>query len=270
MIVPEERDLAEALIQLAEKYGKFNEDKTGIWAGYTPAAENDVADIGVTCANCLLYEGGSSCKIISLEVEPMGKCRFAVIPDGVVKVETASVEAVFADNSSDKYISGINQPRDASGQFRQVLARIKLDAGKSGLDNVIEKVEEAENFDDAGNYGKAVESADDLISIIDRLDSGALNAEALENIRSSSEQLGLVIANLPLPFGKDAQKVRFSDLPPALRDLIEDMMAKVEKKIGKDDADIATKSLRSYKSGGDVYSQGEVSSEMSKLLRLLT
>jgi hypothetical protein len=270
MIVPEERDLAEALIQLAEKYGKFNEDKTGIWAGYTPAAENDVADIGVTCANCILYEGGSSCKIIDQEVEPMGKCRFAVIPDGVVKMETSNVEAVFADKSDDKFISGINQPRDASGQFRTVLARIKLDAGKSGLDNVIKKVEEAENFDDAGNYAKAVESADDLIGIIDRLDSGALNAEALENIRSTSQELGQVIANLPLPFGKDAQKVRFSDLPPALRDLVDDMMQKVEDKIGKEDADIATQSLRAYKSGGDVYSQGEVSSEMSKLLRLLT
>jgi hypothetical protein len=78
------------------------------------------------------------------------------------------------------------------------------------------------------------------------------------------------LSNLPLPFGKDAQKVRFSDLPPVLRDLIDDMVTKVEAKIGKEDADIATESLRNYKSGGDVYSQGEVSSEMSKLLRLLT
>jgi hypothetical protein len=270
MIVPEERDLADALIQLAEKYGKFNEDKTGIWAGYTPAAENEVADIGVTCANCVLYEGGSSCKIIEQPVEPMGKCRFAVIPDGVVSVETASAEAVFADSSEDKYISGINQPRDASGQFRKVLALIKENAGASGLDSVINKVEEAENFDDAGNYTKAVGSARQLIGIIDRLDSGALNAEALENIRSTSQKLGQVIANLPLPFGKDAEKVRFSDLPPALRDLIDDMMKKVEEKIGKKDADIATAKLRSYKAGSDVYSQGEVSSDMSTLLRLLT
>jgi hypothetical protein len=79
-----------------------------------------------------------------------------------------------------------------------------------------------------------------------------------------------VIANLPLPFGRDAQKVRFSDLPPAMRDLIEDMVSKVEEKIGKEDADVATEKLQSYMSGGDAYSQMEVSSDMSKLLRLLT
>jgi hypothetical protein len=78
------------------------------------------------------------------------------------------------------------------------------------------------------------------------------------------------MANLPLPFGSDTQKVRFSDLPPALKDLIDDMITKVEDKIGKKDADVATSALRAYKAGGDMYSQGEVSSQMSKLLRLLT
>lgn len=85
VIVAEERDLANALIEIANKYGKFNEDDTGIWAGYESAAENENAEYGVTCANCMLYEGGSSCKIIAAEVEPMGYCRFALIPDGIVK-----------------------------------------------------------------------------------------------------------------------------------------------------------------------------------------
>jgi len=48
------------------------------------------------------------------------------------------------------------------------------------------------------------------------------------------------------------------------------MISRVEAKIGKEDADVATQSLRSYMSGADLYSQGEVQSEMSKLLRLLT
>jgi hypothetical protein len=83
-LVPEERDLANALIIIAEKYGKFNEDKTGIWAGYETAEENEVASIGVKCSNCVLYRGGTECAIIDAEVEPDGYCRFAVIPDGVV------------------------------------------------------------------------------------------------------------------------------------------------------------------------------------------
>ena len=162
------------------------------------------------------------------------------------------------------------QPRDTSGKFRKVLARLKSDLGKSGLQDVVEKVEEAENLDSAGNYDQAVESAQELISIIDRLDAKALNPEALENVRTSAGQLGEVIANLPFAFGADAEKIRFSDVPPALRDLMEDMVDRVVEKIGKEDADIATEELRTFMSGGDYYSQSEISSEMSKLLRLLT
>jgi len=82
---PEEKALADALIQITQKYGKFNQDYTGVWAGYDDPTKNEVASIGVKCSNCVLYNGGSSCKIISLPVAPEGKCRFAVIPDGVVK-----------------------------------------------------------------------------------------------------------------------------------------------------------------------------------------
>jgi hypothetical protein len=86
-LVPEEQELAAALVEIANKYGKFNEDETGIWAGYTPASENKDQEIGVHCGNCVLYAGGDQCQIISLPVEPMGVCRFAVLPDGAIKKE---------------------------------------------------------------------------------------------------------------------------------------------------------------------------------------
>jgi hypothetical protein len=84
-LVPEERELAEALSAIAEKYGKFNDDYTGIWAGYEKPENNENASIGVKCSNCVLYQGGTTCKIIAAAVSPEGKCRFAVIPDGLVK-----------------------------------------------------------------------------------------------------------------------------------------------------------------------------------------
>lgn len=93
-LVPEESDLAEALVEIAETYGKFNEDATGIWAGYTPPSENDVAGIGVKCSNCVLYMGNGECRIIEMEVEEEGKCRFAVIPDGVVDVGVLEGEKI--------------------------------------------------------------------------------------------------------------------------------------------------------------------------------
>lgn len=86
-LVPEERDFANAILEVVEKHGKFNEDGTGVWAGYTPADENEDSDIGVTCANCVFYGGGDQCAIIALPVEPMGKCRLAVLPEGAVKPE---------------------------------------------------------------------------------------------------------------------------------------------------------------------------------------
>jgi hypothetical protein len=162
------------------------------------------------------------------------------------------------------------QPRDASGKFRQVLARIKQDLGTSGLDRVLDKIAEAENFDSTGDYAGAAKAAGDLLSIIDRLDTGALNAEALENVRVSAGELGKVIANLPFAFGEEAQKIRYSDLPPALKDLMKDMITRVEDKIGQEDADEATEGLRKFISGSDLYNQSEISSQMAKLLRLLT
>jgi hypothetical protein len=243
----------------------------------TPAPQEPTDEAGMECGMCKEYgcicpgcvgqpcqcAGGCTC----------GKCHTNMAysneeTDDLGKAPAAEPQTMPGDDV--KYISGKTQPRDAKGKFRQVLARIRKNAGDSGLQNVLEKIEETENLDDAGNYIEAARSATDLIGIIDRIDSGALNPRALENVRSSARELGETIANLPLPFGADAEKVRFSDLPPALRDLVEDMITRVEAKIGKEDADEATKSLRSYMSGGDVYSQGEISSELAKMLRLLT
>jgi hypothetical protein len=82
---PEETALASSLLSITKKYGKFNQDGSGVWAGYKSAANNDKRHIGVKCSNCIMWEGGSTCKIIDLPVEPEGKCRFAVIPNGVVR-----------------------------------------------------------------------------------------------------------------------------------------------------------------------------------------
>ena len=81
----EESALAMALLEITKKYGKFDQDKDGVYAAYDPPSRNEVASIGVKCANCVFYKGGKSCEIIALDVEPEGKCRFAVIPNGVVK-----------------------------------------------------------------------------------------------------------------------------------------------------------------------------------------
>lgn len=87
-LVPEEQDLAEALGEIADKYGKFNDDNTGIWAGYTSAEDNvENAAIGVKCGNCVFWEAPNGCQIISAETEEGGLCRFAILPDGAVTAD---------------------------------------------------------------------------------------------------------------------------------------------------------------------------------------
>jgi hypothetical protein len=108
-LAEEEAALADALVTIASNYGKFNEDETGIWAGYDSPEENEVKSIGVKCGNCVLYEGDGICKIIAQQVEDEGKCRFAVIPDGLVspEMEDEEEEDDEEENSMSSLISMI-------------------------------------------------------------------------------------------------------------------------------------------------------------------
>ena len=162
------------------------------------------------------------------------------------------------------------QPRDAQGKFRLVLARLKQDLGVASLDAVAKKVGQVENLDNTGNYVAAAAGARDVIDTVNRMDTGALDNTALVNVRTGAKALAETISNLPLPFADQSQKVRFSDLPPALANLMKDMIEKVEDKVGEKDAGAATSELKSFMAGGDMYSQSEISSKMNTLLRLLT
>lgn len=80
-----EREFANALLSIAQKYGKLSDnDGNGIWVGYVSEDENDNYEIGVRCENCVLHESDYVCKIIKSRIEPGGYCRLAAIPDGVV------------------------------------------------------------------------------------------------------------------------------------------------------------------------------------------
>jgi hypothetical protein len=51
---------------------------------------------------------------------------------------------------------------------------------------------------------------------------------------------------------------------------MKDMIDRVEAKIGYEDADVATADLKKFMTGTDYFNRSEISSEMAKLLRLLT
>jgi len=200
-------------------------------------------------------------------------------PDAVVKDAIDQVEggvdpkALTPEQQKAKDVGNYTaktQPRDAQGRFRLVLARLKQDLGTAELADVAQQVAQVENLDNAGNYAEAAKGARDVIEAVNRIDTKALDPTALGSVRLGATALAKAISNLPLPFADQSQKIRFSDVPPALADLMKEMMTKVEKKIGADDAAVANEKLKSFISGSDVFSQSEISSEMNKLLRLLT
>jgi hypothetical protein len=132
-LVPEEQELADALLLITQKYGKFNDDNTGVWAGYTPASENEEnAKIGVKCGNCVFFNSPNGCSIIESEVEDGGLCRFAVLPDGTV---TAAAEEYGGEcppatqdiilnlenrqNAIDKVGYGPLNPKESNAEFWQ-------------------------------------------------------------------------------------------------------------------------------------------------------
>ena len=102
-LVPEERDLANALRVIVKKHGKFNEDNTGVWAGYDSAEKNaELAAIGVKCGNCVFWQAPNGCEIIASETEEGGLCRFAVLPDGSVTPEKIFSNAPYLAQSELK------------------------------------------------------------------------------------------------------------------------------------------------------------------------
>ena len=163
-----------------------------------------------------------------------------------------------------------SQPRDDRGKFRRVLARLKQNLGEAGLQAVTEKVGAIEDMDFAGNYVAANRAAGKLLSVVDRIDTGAIDSKGLEGVRMSAKELGTVIANTPLPFGNDNATLKFSDLPPSMKTLATSMLDRVVEKLGPEDGGQAVAELKSYMSGADQLNQSQVQAMFSKVLRLLT
>jgi hypothetical protein len=80
-----EREFADALLSIAEKYGPLDREESGIYISYSSPEENDTADIGVKCGNCALVASENACAIFEQEIQLEGKCRLAVIPPGYVE-----------------------------------------------------------------------------------------------------------------------------------------------------------------------------------------
>jgi len=194
------------------------------------------------------------------------KARVAAAQEALGKASAAE----FATEGEDAKYTFETQPRDSKGKFRKVLAVLKENLGAAGLEGEFQLAKKVEMLNQAGHYVAASRAATELLDTVERMRTGALNNDSLENIKLAATQLGTAVANSPLPFGHDTKKMRFTDLPAPLQKLTQDMMERVEKRIGKEEAVEANKELASYISGGRLMTQSSISAELSKMLRLLT
>jgi hypothetical protein len=69
---------------------------------------------------------------------------------------------------------------------------------------------------------------------------------------------------------KASGQITFADVPPALQQLMLEMIQRVEDKIGEEDGEVCSADLRGFIEGRYSYTQSEVSSQMAKHLRMLT
>lgn len=77
---------------IAETFGKFDQGTTADGAHYV--AESPFADEGLVCSNCVFYEGGRICEIVTGDIAPEGICKLWVINEELVTVRSTEQRAV--------------------------------------------------------------------------------------------------------------------------------------------------------------------------------
>lgn len=163
-----------------------------------------------------------------------------------------------------------NHPRDEAGRFRQVIAKLKSDLeGEVGTADVVAKLNEAEDAEHQGNPKAAQDAAKEVLDLVDTLARSTDDPDVVKSLRDGYTSLAESIANLPLTFGDQNSKYRYSDLPDQLKGLIDDLLTRAKSILDDEAYDKAASGLISFKSGVDVLSQPDISTELSKLLRFL-
>jgi len=82
-------DLAESQEVIVENNGHWSQDTID---GAHYMAESPFAERGIACANCIFYEGGGGCEIVSGDIDPNGVCKFWIIPEERMSAEDKKPE----------------------------------------------------------------------------------------------------------------------------------------------------------------------------------
>ena len=182
--------------------------------------------------------------------------------------QEAKQEAKAAADSRVKFTAK-TQPRDYNGRFKRILARLKGNLGEKGTEDVAKKIQETEEAQVAGNYAEMRTHGNSLIDLINNIEDGTLKKGTAKNLRNGATDLSTAIAYLPLPQGEATAKVRFTDVPLAMQEMVRSMVRQVEEQLDSDTAEKYISVLKSYMAGGRTMASDQLSEELNKLLRVL-
>jgi len=87
-VTPLQNHLYEVLEDTVDIFGQFEQGIGAQGAHYVGPEDNPFAAEGMVCSNCAFYEGPRACEIVSGDIDPAGICKFWVIPESLLTIET--------------------------------------------------------------------------------------------------------------------------------------------------------------------------------------
>ena len=90
--------LYETLEAVVERVGSFDQGSGANGAHYME--KNPFVKEGMVCANCVFYEGGQGCEIVTGLIDPMALCKFWIIPEDLLDPSVRKHQAGQHDQST--------------------------------------------------------------------------------------------------------------------------------------------------------------------------
>lgn len=114
-------DLAESQEVIVENNGHWSQDAID---GAHYMAESPFYDRGIACENCIFYEGGGGCEIVSGEINPNGVCKFWIIPEERMSEEKKPEPAADVDEKAAEDMRAAKQEEEIAVKLANLKATI--------------------------------------------------------------------------------------------------------------------------------------------------
>jgi hypothetical protein len=213
------------------------------------------------------------------EVEDLA-ARMALIAGGaciplILRASDETLDGISLLAAGGRYPDGSpwdpgNHPRDEKGRFRMVIAELKKDLqGEAGTQQAVEGLDEVQQAANQGDTEAAQQAAKGVLDLVDQIAKNTEDEGAVKTLREGYGNLAEAVANLPLVFGDLNEKYKFSDLPPDLQGLMQDLYKRAEQRLDPEHLAEAGGKISEFMAGGDVLSQPQISAELSRILRFL-